>query len=67
VRSKVFWGVRHGNNDIGKIIPTEAGGGNPLGCCHAHRGFDLANGWGSPDFPALDREASRAARHLPPR
>ena len=67
LRSEVFWGVRHGNNDLGKIIPTGAGGGEPLGCCHAHRGFDLANGWGSPDLPALDRAARRAARHLPPR
>lgn len=67
LRSKVFWGVRHGNNDLGRIIPTDAGGGESLGCCHAHRGFDLANGWGSPDLPTMNRAAGRAARHMPPR
>jgi subtilase family serine protease len=60
-RHRVFWGAQHGNNDLGRMIPPEAGGGHALGCCSARPGYDRVNGWGSPGIPALDRAARRAA------
>jgi kumamolisin len=40
---QVFSDVLRYGNDIGTFI----GNRRPLGCCKAHRGFDLASGWGS--------------------
>ncbi len=57
---RIFWDVRHGNNDLGRMIPKAAGGGAPLGCCSARRGYDRANGLGSPRLQALRRAAIRA-------
>jgi subtilase family serine protease len=57
----VFYDLRHGDNDLGEMIPPSAGGGQPLGCCSAKRKYDLVSGWGSPNLVALDRAARRAA------
>ncbi len=61
-RESVFHDLGHGDNDLGTMIPPEAGGGAPLGCCSARPGFDLVSGWRSPKLAALDRVARRAAR-----
>lgn len=61
-RESVFHDLRRGDNDLGAMIPPEAGGGEPLGCCSARPGFDLVSGWGSPKLAALDRVARRAGR-----
>lgn len=61
-RRTAFNDVVKGNNDIGRSLPPAAGGGRPLGCCQAKRGYDWASGWGSlkvPDFAAF---AARVAR-----
>ena len=54
--------VVSGSNDIGPYLRPEAGGGQPLGCCTAMRGYDLASGWGSIDFPAFSNAAIAAFR-----
>ena len=46
-RAGAFTDVTKGNNDLGRLLPPEAGGGHPLGCCHARVGYDWASGWGS--------------------
>jgi len=46
-RKKTFRDVVAIGNDLGKMIPADAGGGSPLGCCKAGRGYDRASGWGS--------------------
>lgn len=56
----VFYDVTTGTNDVGPFLATEAGGGEPLGCCDAHVGYDLASGWGSLDIPTFS-SAARAA------
>jgi hypothetical protein len=61
-RRSVFYDLRHGDNDLGELIPPSAGGGQPLGCCSAKFKYDLVSGWGSPNLVALDRAARRAAR-----
>ncbi len=61
-RRSVFRDVTTGNNDLGPITPAEAGGGRPLGCCSATRGYDLATGWGSLKIDGLAKAAARAAR-----
>jgi subtilase family serine protease len=53
--------VTRGNNDLGVVEPEDAGGGHPLGCCSANRGYDVASGWGSLDVRAL--AANAAARY----
>jgi kumamolisin len=58
----VFFDVRTGSNDLGTTIPPDAGGGAPLGCCSAQRGYDLASGWGSINFPAFVDAAIDAFR-----
>jgi kumamolisin len=57
----VFWDVLGFSNDVGADI-----GGNhqPLGCCTAHRGYDLASGWGSVN---LAHFATAAVSLLPTR
>jgi kumamolisin len=61
-RSTVFRDLRRGNNDLGTLIPASAGGGEPLGCCSAGPGYDLASGWGSPSVVGLNDAALRAGR-----
>lgn len=56
----IFNDVVRGSNDIGRWLPATAGGGAPLGCCAARRGFDRASGWGSMDLSAFSAHARRA-------
>lgn len=59
---KVFRDITVGNNDLGSLIPAEAFGGNPMGCCPAEKGYDFVTGWGSLKGPAFVRAALRAGR-----
>jgi kumamolisin len=61
-RAAAFRDLRRGDNDLGKMIPAAAGGGEPLGCCSAKPGYDLASGWGSPSLTGLNSVALRAGR-----
>ncbi len=61
-RGVAFYDVTEGNNDIGRALPKEAGGGAPIGCCSARKGYDNASGWGSVAIPGLAELAARAAR-----
>jgi subtilase family serine protease len=61
-REGVFNDVVKGNNDIGRALPPEAGGGHQLGCCSAKPGYDWASGWGSLKLDAFAHAALRAAR-----
>lgn len=57
----VFYDVTKGNNDLGVLTPADAGGGQPLGCCPATPGYDIATGWGSLKVEGLAKAARRAA------
>ncbi len=57
----VFTDVVKGDNDLGPMLPANVGGGVPIGCCNATRGYDWASGWGSPKLLALTRSASALA------
>jgi subtilase family serine protease len=46
-REQVFNDVTVGNNDLGRMLLPEVGGGRPLGCCSARSGYDWTTGWGS--------------------
>lgn len=59
-RGPVFRDVRRSNNDLGSMLPRDAGGG-PIGCCPAGRNHDPASGWGSVSLPAFSLAARRAA------
>jgi kumamolisin len=59
-RAGAFTDVTKGNNDLGRLLPPEAGGGHPLGCCHARVGYDWASGWGSLKVPGLAKLALAA-------
>jgi subtilase family serine protease len=61
-RRPVLRDVTRGDNDLGALLPGNVGGGRPLGCCDARRGYDWASGWGSLKVLGLARAASRAAR-----
>ncbi len=61
-RRTAFRDVTRGHDDLGRLLPPEAGGGIPLGCCHARRGYDLASGWGSLRVPGFARLAVAAGR-----
>ncbi len=61
-RHTAFRDVTRGHDDLGRLLPTQAGGGVPLGCCHAKRGYDLASGWGSLRVPGFARLAVAAGR-----
>jgi kumamolisin len=54
----VLFDVTHGNDDLGVALPADAGGGQPLGCCSALPGYDMASGWGSLDMPNLAKRAT---------
>ena len=64
-RHTAFYDVTRGSNDLGVLTPATAGGGHPLGCCPATRGYDAATGWGSPKLKALAQLAARAAKSVP--
>jgi subtilase family serine protease len=49
--------VTRGNNDLGVLEPEDAGGGHPLGCCSAGKGYDVASGFGSLDLATLAANA----------
>ena len=55
-----FSDVVKGNNDIGRILPPDVGGGVSLGCCSAKHGFDWASGWGSLKIPGFAKLAAAA-------
>jgi kumamolisin len=59
-RAGVFLDVRKGNNDLGRMLLPEVGGGTPLGCCSARSGYDWATGWGSLKMVGFARAAERA-------
>ncbi|HEX5712021.1 MAG TPA: S53 family peptidase [Solirubrobacterales bacterium] len=61
-RAGAFTDVVTGNNDLGRALPPEAGGGKPLGCCQAKTGYDWASGWGSLKLPGFARLAAAADR-----
>jgi subtilase family serine protease len=60
-RHSTFTDVTKGDDDLGRLLPVDVGGGSPLGCCEALPGYDLATGWGSPKILALTRAASALA------
>jgi subtilase family serine protease len=57
-RRTAFNDVTVGNNDLGRGLPPEAGGGHPLGCCPARTGYDWASGWGSLKVPGFAKLAA---------
>jgi len=61
-RRGAFTDVTVGNNDVGRMLPPEAGGGLPLGCCQARSGYDWASGWGSLKVLGFAKLAAGAAR-----
>jgi hypothetical protein len=60
-RTGAFNDVTVGNNDLGRALPPDVGGGHPLGCCPARKGYDWASGWGSLKLPGFTSLASAAA------
>jgi kumamolisin len=56
-RRSAFFDVTEGNDDLGRLLLPEAGGGRPLGCCHARVGYDWASGWGSLKIPSFAKLA----------
>jgi subtilase family serine protease len=60
-RRGLFRDVTRGDDDLGVLLPKEAEGGHPLGCCEARRGYDWASGWGSLKVAALAHLAAGAA------
>jgi kumamolisin len=65
VRERVFNDVTVGNNDLGRMLLPEIGGGRPLGCCSARSGYDWATGWGSLKLvPFAQAAAALAARSV---
>lgn len=57
-RREAFNDVVTGDNDIGRALPPQAGGGRAVGCCRAKRGYDWASGWGSLKLPGFSRAAA---------
>jgi kumamolisin len=49
----VLLDVTQGNNDLGRMLPEDVGGGEPLGLFDAGIGYDVASGWGSLKLPGL--------------
>ncbi len=60
-RRGAFFDVRRGDDDLGRLLPREAGGGHRLGCCAAGRGYDWASGWGSLKAVGFAKAAARVA------
>ena len=54
----VLFDVTHGNDDLGTLLPADAGGGAPLGGWSARVGYDMASGWGSLNMPNLAKRAT---------
>jgi len=61
-RASVFNDVTKGNNDIGRALPANVGGGKPVGCCSAKAGYDWASGWGSLKIEQFTKAAAARAR-----
>ena len=59
----VFSDITAYGNDVGPYI--NGGNGQPLGCCTAGPGYDLASGWGSVNLSALDALAIRTLPKVP--
>lgn len=59
---RLFDDVTEGDTDLGTLIPPSAGGGQPVGCCSAGPGFDLATGFGSPYVDVLGKLAQGYAK-----
>ncbi len=57
--------VTSGSNDVGVILPSDAGGGTPLGAFSSSRSYDPVTGWGSLKLAAFSRQALAAARATP--
>jgi len=49
--------VTEGSNDVGTAIQAPVSDGQPLGCCSAVPGYDLASGWGSLSIPRFNDAA----------
>jgi subtilase family serine protease len=60
-RRGTFFDVRRGDDDLGRLLPANVGGGRRLGCCAAGRGYDWASGWGSLKAVGFAKAAARAA------
>jgi kumamolisin len=60
-RRGAFNDVLVGDNDVGRML-AESGGGFPLGCCQARKGYDWASGWGSLKIPGLAKLAAGAGK-----
>jgi subtilase family serine protease len=60
-RRGAFFDVRRGDDDLGRLLPREVGGGHRLGCCAAGRGYDWASGWGSLKGVGFAKSAARLA------
>ncbi len=58
--AKVFTDVRKTGNDVGTAYPQNVNHSQPLGCCTAGVGYDMASGWGSLRFPKFLRAAKHA-------
>lgn len=61
-RQALFRDVSKGDDDIGALLPKDAAGGHPLGCCEARKGYDWASGWGSLKIGGLAQAALRVGR-----
>jgi subtilase family serine protease len=59
---RVLNDVTHGSNDVGRMLPRDAGGGAPLGGWSASRSFDPASGWGSLELAGFSWAALAAPR-----
>jgi len=55
--AQVIRDVTQGTNDVGTAIPAPVSDGQPLGCCSAAPGYDLASGWGSLSIPRFSDAA----------
>jgi len=61
--SGLYSDVTQYSNDVGPWI--NGGSGQPLGCCTAGPGYDLASGWGTPNVAALDTLALQVLPKVP--
>jgi kumamolisin len=59
---RVLNDVTRGSNDVGTLLPADAGGGVPLGGWSASPTFDPASGWGSLQLAGFSQAALAAGR-----
>jgi subtilase family serine protease len=55
--SRVLSDVTVGNNDLGTALADPISNGQPIGCCSASKGYDIASGWGSLKIAAFSDAA----------